>query len=267
MKQVLGCNLDSAALVEAARMGQPLVFRGAALGWEGRKAFERKKFVSAFGNFRCTSSEIPYGDQFLEVVEKQVALKDVASAALEEGVHHNMSRLQHAANYVFITSTDTLGCERGFADAFSKAVRAPGWLPMRDQEGVYEGYSQFYLGGRGTGSPLHFHTDAANVLAYGRKLYILYPPPYATFSAAATLEGLQQGVYNGSSVGSDPVQERVMQLGDYGAGVHAGIEFVQEAGDVVFVPGGWGHLILNLEPSIGIAYEMLNWEGQPIGAI
>ena len=33
-------------------------------------------------------------------------------------------------------------------------------------------------------------------------------------------------------------------------------EVVQEAGDVVFVPAGWGHAVLNLEPSVAVAFEL-----------
>ena len=31
---------------------------------------------------------------------------------------------------------------------------------------------------------------------------------------------------------------------------------VQEAGDIVFVPSGWHHAVMNLQPSVGIAIEL-----------
>ncbi len=34
------------------------------------------------------------------------------------------------------------------------------------------------------------------------------------------------------------------------------LECVQEAGDIVIVPTFWGHATLNVEPTIGVAYEM-----------
>ena len=42
-------------------------------------------------------------------------------------------------------------------------------------------------------------------------------------------------------------------------GFDKGWECVQEAGDVMFVPDFWGHMILNLRESVGIAGE---WETQ-----
>ncbi len=37
---------------------------------------------------------------------------------------------------------------------------------------------------------------------------------------------------------------------------HAPLECVQETGDLVYIPDMWGHSVLNLADSIGIAYEM-----------
>jgi hypothetical protein len=34
-------------------------------------------------------------------------------------------------------------------------------------------------------------------------------------------------------------------------------QILQEEGDLVFVPEGWGHAVLNLEPSIAVAAEFL----------
>ena len=33
------------------------------------------------------------------------------------------------------------------------------------------------------------------------------------------------------------------------------LEVTQEAGDLLFVPGGWGHGVFNLQESIGLAEE------------
>ena len=40
------------------------------------------------------------------------------------------------------------------------------------------------------------------------------------------------------------------------AGRCAPIEFVQRAGHVVFVPNGWRHAVINIEPSVGISKQV-----------
>jgi hypothetical protein len=36
-------------------------------------------------------------------------------------------------------------------------------------------------------------------------------------------------------------------------------EFIQEEGEIVFVPDHWGHAVLNLEPSVGASRQMPRW--------
>jgi len=80
---------------------------------------------------------------------------------------------------------------------------------------------------------MHYHLLAANVLAYGRKRWFLRHPAHAVFSATPAA----------SWVHSDEFEPRAM------------LECVQEAGDVLIVPSMWAHATLNLEESVGIAYE------------
>ena len=35
------------------------------------------------------------------------------------------------------------------------------------------------------------------------------------------------------------------------------LECEQRAGDLLFVPNNWGHAVLNLEPSVGLAVEVV----------
>ena len=42
--------------------------------------------------------------------------------------------------------------------------------------------AQFYLGAPGTGAPVHFHTDAMNLLIHGRKRWVMLPPRHAIYS-------------------------------------------------------------------------------------
>jgi hypothetical protein len=35
-------------------------------------------------------------------------------------------------------------------------------------------------------------------------------------------------------------------------------EFVQHPGEVVYVPQAWIHVVVNLEPSVGVAFEVVH---------
>jgi hypothetical protein len=96
---------------------------------------------------------------------------------------------------------------------------------------------QFYLGGPGTGSPLHFHKDAFNALIYGKKRWFLLPPSQALYSTL-------------------PVSSWAATTPLDGPGAPIGLKMcTQLAGDVMYVPHGWAHAVLNLETSVGVAVE------------
>ena len=98
---------------------------------------------------------------------------------------------------------------------------------------------QFYLGGSGTGAPLHYHGNAVNLLAHGRKRWFLLPPAAASFSRRPAAQWLEKE-YPALAASSTPP-----------------LELVQEGGDVLFVPAGWAHSTLNVEVSVGVVHD--NW--------
>ena len=92
--------------------------------------------------------------------------------------------------------------------------------------------AQLYVGGPGSGAPPHHHGDAWNGLAWGRKRWALTPPGGASFSTRSAAQTFEQVA---SAAGT--------------------LLCTQEAGDVVYVPRGWGHAVLNLRTSVGWAVE------------
>eukprot|EP00039_Didymoeca_costata_P011935 m.170128 g.170128 ORF g.170128 m.170128 type:complete len:96 (+) comp15335_c0_seq16:69-356(+) len=92
-----------------------------------------------------------------------------------------------------------------------------------------------HSGPPGSGAPLHFHRAALNVLAYGRKEWILQPPAYAEYSREHP-----KSLFEGST----------------GRSQHT-YRCIQESGDILFVPEAWGHATMNLAESIGWASEFL----------
>jgi hypothetical protein len=136
---------------------------------------------------------------------------------------------------------------------------------------------QFFLGGPGTGAPSHLHKDAVNSLVYGRKKWFLTPPSralYSTVPAAEWVANLARVDEAARALGGDDVRRggrrapragaRAGTAGEGGGALPAREEAdlyqrlkvcTQEAGDVIYVPHGWGHAVLNVETSVGVAVE------------
>ena len=98
---------------------------------------------------------------------------------------------------------------------------------------------QFFLGPPGSGSHMHFHRDALNVLVYGRKRWFLTHPNNTACSRKHPLEWFKSK----DGYAAQKQQGRVF-------------ECVQQPGEAMVVPLGWGHAALNIETSIGAAFEI-----------
>ena len=71
-----------------------------------------------------------------------------------------------------------------------------------------------------------------NALGFGRKTWYLRPPPTATYSVEPPR------AWRGK-----PRDAVVCE---------------QRAGDILYIPGGWGHAVINEEPSVGAAVEFVD---------
>lgn len=115
--------------------------------------------------------------------------------------------------------------------------RYPG-LP-RDALGVFNKTEWVILGPRRTSSPLHKdpqYTSAWNSLLCGRKYWAIFPPHVAE-ERLGKLSDLQSPLLWFLNV--LPTLRGQPDLGL--------IEFIQEAGDTVFLPCEWWHAVLNLD--------------------
>jgi len=108
-------------------------------------------------------------------------------------------------------------------------------VPLVDSNGLVP-IPQFFLGAAGSGAPWHYHHDALNTLLHGTKWWALTPPPTSNYSTV-------------------PAADFVLHQLPHLPPAAAPLQCVQAAGDVLFVPHGWGHVILNLNTSIGFALE------------
>lgn len=116
--------------------------------------------------------------------------------------------------------------------------------PPREYIGDNLVLKQLMLGGPGSGAAPHFHGHAINILARGRKRWMFFAQPEAFFWF-----GTAQAWWS---------EWQALQGGNRAA-VHSpmGRSCVQRAGDVVYVPAGWGHAVINEEAVIAAAYEFV----------
>ena len=80
--------------------------------------------------------------------------------------------------------------------------------------------------------PWHYHEQAVNALGFGRKTWYLRPPSTATYSV-------------------EPPRNWYREPRD-------AVVCEQRAGDILYVPAGWGHAVMNEEPSVGVAVEFVD---------
>ena len=112
----------------------------------------------------------------------------------------------------------------------------------------------FSLGGPRSGANFHQHADAWNCVVFGRKRWGLLP-------AASEFHWPVLS----SPLWWERVRPRLLDEGfPY---LH---ECVQEAGDVLFVPGSWYHSVENLMTSVSLAVQIgapsEGWKAFGIGA-
>jgi hypothetical protein len=100
------------------------------------------------------------------------------------------------------------------------------------------------LGPALSGSLPHRHTAAVNFLLRGRKRWYLWPPFCRNWGK------LELNL-------TDVLTWAVRELPGLRASTHcAPLEFEQHTGQTVFVPLGWGHAVVNLEPTIAISKQL-----------
>ena len=109
--------------------------------------------------------------------------------------------------------------------------------------------AHFYVGAKGSGAHLHAHVATFNALVYGRKHWYLIPPEYGVRD---TYDEQHQPIEKFVAQGVADLRKKGIKV----------LEFVQQAGEIVFVPANWLHAVYNLEDSVGLSYQL----GEPNAA-
>ena len=99
-------------------------------------------------------------------------------------------------------------------------------------------------------SPPHHHLDTYNGALFGRKLWAIFPAGHTVFSGGTALGWWANGSL-AESLSALPAHERPAL-------------FVQRPGDLVYVPGGVAHAVINVEDALGLVMEF--YDGRPTSA-
>lgn len=199
-------------------------------------------FAEAWGHRPVDVGGVPYAKNF-DLWNKRTTLQEYITATAAT----TAATETHATppNYVF--QVDTEACVEGrelLGRIVDAALPSSGDRPMvcppasglRGLESVH-----YYLGGRDSGAPFHIHSDAINMLISGTKKWWVVTPGSAVWSRRHIREYAEErkgGPWRGDGAGKDSM--------DFAYGDRP-MECVQRAGDMVYVPGDWGHAAMNLE--------------------
>ena len=219
-------------LYEYLAIQRPVLIRNATNSNELKAMFhlwQRNKFEQEYGDMNFREVEVPYAESFgysttnITTVKAFLAKMKQLHQERKTNKQDLAEELPHPS-YIF----QTVPMDTPLLDNFT--------LPrILNPEVTHISLTkiQFYVGPALSGAPVHFHRSAWNVLMYGQKRWFLLPPESAFYSTQHVWDWWKD-VYNKDA-----------------------LECVQYPGDLIFVPDMWGHAVVNLRESIGVAAEFI----------
>lgn len=220
--------------------GEPVLMRGALRhvldgGQAAVDGWTADAFVAAHGEELVTVGAVPYARLFgLAATKMRLAdyyaryVRGVATAAADDLPLYVFEQSPAAAapGYAALTRLVTT------------AFPCPGLIAHPREVGAASVH--FFLGRAGSGAPAHIHADAVNAVVAGAKRWYVSPPRSSVYSRTPVAAWA-------AAVDAAPVTEETP------------LRCTQRAGDVVYVPGEWGHAVVNTaEDTFGWAMEVLN---------
>ena len=138
--------------------------------------------------------------------------------------------------------------ERGNAPGFFNDIIFPS--PYFSEDNVYRYF--FFHSPKDGGTLPHMHRDAFNMLQSGKKRWVLHDANKATCpnGLAAMREYLDKYF-----IGTHARDWFANELEDLTQRVEKVYECVQEAGDIVFIPVAFSHVVVNLSEVMGLVIE------------
>jgi len=223
---------------------KPVIITDALSHWKAKKEWTKENLIKRFGNLKFKTDEVDYYKQ-----EKLYMMMSDYWTYAEQ--NHDEDPI-----YLF---DDKFG-EREGANELLKDYEI---LPYFKEdffsllEGERPPYRWLVFGPVRSGSPFHvdpYRTSAWNALLVGRKRWALYP--YASFPPGIDLEWDDDGNFDHDS--PEPVRWYLENYPHIRDPAKKPLECILEAGEVIFIPSGWWHMVLNLEESIAVTQNFCN---------
>lgn len=117
-------------------------------------------------------------------------------------------------------------------------------------------YRWWVIGPARSGSCFHldpYMTSAWNALLSGRKRWLLYPPGHVP-------PGVEEEVDSDGEKSYDAPEPMEYMLDEFPRipSDQRPIECIQEAGETIFVPSGWWHMVLNITDTVAVTQNVMN---------
>ena len=211
---------------------RPVLIRNATNSHVMKKLFtmwQHNKFEQEFGDLKFNEVEVPYAEAFgYSSTTKTTAKAFVSKMKQYNEQHKQLDSFEYASpsTYIFETIPSTSPLLKEFE---LPEVLNPNLTHIEPTK------IQFYIGPPMSGAPMHFHRNAWNVLFYGQKRWFLYPPDRAFYSKVHVWDWWKKSYRKNPDA----------------------MECVQYPGDLVYVPDMWGHAVINVRESIGLASEFV----------
>ena len=232
---VIGYNANAEELIaDYLSISRPVLVRNASNSHVLSRLFhmwQRGKMEREYGEMVLNEVSVPYAESFGYNKTVKTTLRSflvkMAAVNEEQGQARDVMELL-PPSYVFQTIPEKSPVLEHF--------RIPSVLDPAQTE-ITTDKIQFYVGGALSGAPPHFHRTAWNFLVYGKKRWFIFPPKDAFYS--------KEHVW-------DWWRERYRD----GKGARAW-ECIQYPGDLMVLPDMWGHAVINLQESVGVASEFV----------
>lgn len=202
---------------EYFKLGRPVVIGGQLDDWVQRETWRKEDIKEALGHKLVKVSTIPHG---------QVYGKRPKTMSLADYVDLDQRKVREPLYIAEPLALSELG-------QISSEYKIPPVLePIERTQGNMHSGAQFFLGGRGSGAPMHYHNPAWNGLVFGYKRWSMLPPSKAVFST-----------------------DHPANWFEFNHSTSKAFECVQRPGETILLPAMWSHATQNLGDAVCVGVE------------